>query len=331
MVDRDLTGSPLPTPAPLWIDWKQSMTLLGNRITFLGDVYVRNEASGWLRTRRLVAQMTHDIRFDSGGQTPQLEQLECWEGAVAEFEQHDISGLVGRHHIELQSLQANQLSGNLLGAGPGYIDSVHLSKNPAALLALPQNGVAPPPQLVNATPELRHLHIDFIRGVDGNLNTSTVRVHGDVEAVYGPIQNWDQRLAMSPSGSPEPGVVWITSDTLGVTEDPGPKLAGAATRQFELEAIRRVTIEGQDPEQGAFTAHGHRATYNQSKGLFVLEGDGKTLATIEQRKFPGAPSSPQSAQRMIFNQRTGSVRIDGLQKGQFNQFDLSRQPQAAPR
>jgi hypothetical protein len=136
---------------------------------------------------------------------------------------------------------------------------------------------------------------------------------------------------MSPSGTPGPGAVWITSDTLGITEDPTAKLAKAPVRQFELEALRRVTIEGQDPGQGAFTAYGHRATYNQSKGLFVLEGDGVTPATIEQQKFAGAPSSPQSAQRMIFNQNTGSVRIDGLHKGQFNQFDLSRQPATAPR
>jgi hypothetical protein len=334
MVDRDLTGNPLPVPQPLDINWQQSMKLQGRRITFLGDVHVAN-ASGWLRTRRLVAQMTNDIRFDGAGAQgpPQLEQLECWEGAVAEFEQHDISGLTSRQHVELQSLTANQITGALGGMGPGSIDSVHLSKNTAALLALPQNAGAPAPQLVQTEPELRHLHIDFVREVDGNLHTSSVRVHGDVQAVYGPVENWDKRLAMSPGGNPGPGAVWITSDILGVTEDPAAKLAKAPTRQFELEALGHVTIEGQDPRQGAFTAYGHRSTYNQSKGLFILEGDGVTPATIEQQQSPGGIGSPQSAQRMIFNHNTGSVRVEGLHKGQFNQIQTpqqSRQPEASP-
>jgi lipopolysaccharide export system protein LptA len=204
-------------------------------------------------------------------------------------------------------------------------------------LALPQNAGAPAPELVNAEPELRHLHIEFVREVDGNLRTSSVRVHGDVQAVYGPVGSWDERLAMSPGGNPGPGVVWITADTLGVTEDPAAKLAKAPTRQFELEATARapgrVTIEGQDPRQGAFTAYGHRSTYNQTKGLFILEGDGITPATIEQQQVPGGISSPQSAQRMIFNHNTGSVRVEGLHKGQFNQIQTpqqSRQPEASP-
>lgn len=326
MVERDLTGNPLPAPQPLDVVWKESMKLEGRRITFLGDVQVTN-AAGWLRTRRLVAQMTADVRFDgaAGGGPPQLEQLECWEGAVAEFEQRDVSGVSSRQHLEVQSLTANQLTGALDGAGPGVIDSVHLATSTGALLALP-GADAPAPPLVQAQPELRHLHIDFVRGIDGNLRTMSVRVHGDVQAVYGPIANWEQRLTMSPGGTPAAGEVWITADTLGVTEDPAAKLAAAPTRQFELEAMHRVTLEGQDPARGAFAAYGHRATYNQAKGLFILEGDGVTPATIEQQQFTGAPSSPQSAQRMIFNQRTGAVRVEGFQHGQFKQFEQSRSP-----
>ncbi|MBA3480541.1 MAG: hypothetical protein H0T51_01890, partial [Pirellulales bacterium] len=63
MVDRDMSGNPLAAPQPLDIAWQQSMKLEGRRITFLGDVHVQNE-TGWLRTRKLVAQTTEDIRFD---------------------------------------------------------------------------------------------------------------------------------------------------------------------------------------------------------------------------------------------------------------------------
>jgi hypothetical protein len=82
-----------------------------------------------------------------------------------------------------------------------------------------------------------------------------------------------------------------------------------------------VVIEGQHPPQGAFTARGFRAKFDQAKSLFVLEGDGTTPAIVEQQQYPGGPRSPQSAQRMIFNQATGAVSIQGFQGGQYNQFN----------
>jgi hypothetical protein len=323
MVDRDMSGNPLPAPQPLDIAWQRSMKLEGRRITFLGQVEVRND-SGWLHTEKLIAQTTEDIRFDGagGGGRPQLEQLECWEGAVAEFYQRDLSGVISRQHVEVQSLRANHVTGALDGMGPGHIDSVHFSKGPAALLALPAaggGGGAQAPGLVPAgPPELRHLHIDFLREIRGNLRTSSVAVHGNVEAVYGPVASWDQRLAMTPGGNPGVGEVWITADMLGVTESPMARLQAPQQKQFELTAEGHANIEGRDSQQGEFNAYGHRARYDQSKGTFILEGDGVTPATIEQRGPNGGPSSPFKAQRMEFNQQTGSVKAIGGQ-GQFNQ------------
>jgi hypothetical protein len=173
---------------------------------------------------------------------------------------------------------------------------------------------------VLANPELRHLHIDFVRGVTGDLRSSTVNVHGDVHAVYGPVANWQDRLAMTPGGAPKPNEVWITCDTLGVTESVVGQMADPRNRQIELKAEGRVTIEGQHPQQGSFTAYGHRAEYDQAKGLFVLEWDGQTPATIQRQQFPGGPISPETAQRMIFNLQTGAVRVDGHQSGHIQQI-----------
>ncbi|RIK71835.1 MAG: hypothetical protein DCC67_20095, partial [Planctomycetota bacterium] len=319
MVDRDLAGNPLPQPTPLDVAWKESMKLDGRRITFLGDVVVQN-SSGWLRTRRLVLQTTHPISFDGAGgsQRPQLEQIECWEGAVAEFQQQDISGVISHQHVEVQSLAVNQVTGAISGEGVGLIDSVHLAQGAGQLLALPQGGGPQPPELVQSSQELRHLHIDFVRGVSGNLHAKSVKVHGDVRTVYGPVSDWTDRLSMTPDGDPGPDEVWITCDTLGVTESPLPRLNNQPTRQVELLAEGKVTIEGQVPKQGAFTAYGQRAKYDQAKGNFILEGDGSVPATIEQQPYPGAPRSPQSAQRMLFNHRTGHIKIERLQQGQFN-------------
>jgi hypothetical protein len=236
--------------------------------------------------------------------------------------------------LELEWLKANQITGQLEGSGPGFIDSVHFAKNTANLLALPGSagGQAAAPELVEDEPELRRLHIKFVRQVDGNLLKKIIWVRGNVEAVYGPVKSWDERLVMSPGSDPEPGVVWITCDSLGVAQSVLANAMNAKTPQFELTAEGNVSIESQDRQRGMLTAYGHRASYDQSKGLFILEGDGVRPATLEHQPTPGAITSPQTAQRFSFNQNTGMVRVDGVGQMKINhtQPQESRQPGAAP-
>jgi hypothetical protein len=335
LVDRDATGKPLPTPQPLTIVWQDSMRLDTDRITFTGDVRVEH-ADGWLRTRRLVAQLTAPVRFDGAGgrERPELAQIECWEGALAEFGQRDPSGAVTSHErIEVQSLRVNQVTGAISGEGPGHVDSVHLSSGAQQLFKEPG---AAANQAVADEPSLRHLSIDFVRNVEGNLHTPDVNVIGDVRAVYGPIGAWDERLTMDPGGRPGRHTIWITCDELGVAGSPAARAQAAAGGtnpfgQVELRARVRVVIEGDDPRQGAFTLRGHQATYDQGKTMFVLQGDGREPAVITHQQFPGSPPSDQSAQKIIYYQNTGEVVIQGVNKIQLHQFDKAARPDAGPR
>ena len=320
MVDRDMAGNPLARPEPLTITWLQSMQLRGRELTFLGDVRVQHE-SGWLKTRRLVVVTVDPVNFDGGGPNPQVEQLQCWEGVLAEFDQRDVTGVTSRQRVQLQSLLVNQTTGEIRGDGPGTIDSVHLSQGAGNLLAPPGGGATAPaaPRLMNQAVELRHLHIDFVRGVGGNLHSKSVNVIGNVEAVYGPVANWEERLAMSPGGDPGPDCIWITCDELGVTESPMARLNGANSRQVELKARGRVRIEGQDKQGKMFNATGGEASFDQGKGLFILEGTDAIPATVIQQDRLGAPMSPQSAKRIKYNQSTGIVEVEGLHRASVNQ------------
>lgn len=327
LVDRDMAGNPLAQPQPLTITWQDSMQLRGRELTFLGDVRVQHE-SGWLRTRRLVVLTVQPVNFEGGGPNPQVEQLQCWDGVLAEFDQRDVTGVTSRQRIELQSMQVNQSTGEIRGDGPGKIDSVHLAEGAGDFLAAPGGGATAPaaPRLMNQAVELRHLHIDFVRGVGGNLHEKRVNVIGNVEAVYGPVASWEDRLVMSPGGDPGPDTIWITCDDLGVTESPTARLDGANVRQVELKARGNVRVEGQDKKvEGQenrgkmFNATGGEATFDQSKGLFILEGTASIPATIIQQDRLGAPMSPQSAQRMTYNQKTGIIEVQGLHHASGNQ------------
>ncbi len=339
-MDRDVTGTPLAQPQPLSITWQESMQLEGNRITFAGDVRVQNP-EGWLRTRRLIAQLTAPLRFDGAGgqQAPQLAAVRCEDGAVAEFDQHDQSGALTAHQrVELQWLEANQLTGVITGSGPGHVDSIHFSRGTSRLFTDPAAAVAPVTALVDppqdAQPQLRHLSLDFQREVAGNLKTPQISVAGDVRTVYGPVDSWDQRLTMTSGGRPEKDTFWLTCERLQVARSPmsGFTIAPDGTRkpvnQVELLAEGRadgqLVIEGEDA-RGAVTMRGHRASYDQPKTQFVLEGDGKSPAVITHQQYPGAPPSDQTFQKLVYYQNTGDVTVQGGQL-QWNDLDQGRKP-----
>lgn len=336
LMTRDATGKPLPAPQPLRITWRDSMQLDRDHITFLGNVHVQH-ADGWQRTKRLVVVLTAPVQFDGarGGQAADLAQLECWEGAEAEFDQRDATGAVTAHqHMILESLIVNQVTGEIRGDGPGHIDSIHLSKGDGSWLIMPdavgKNGEVPAPveqDAPPAAPKLNHLSVDFVRGVDGNIHTPEVRVYGDVHTIYGPVERWDQRLTMSAGGSPGPDTFWITCDTLQVSDSPLARIQSSspdgrrrASGLVELSAETNVVIEGEHPTRGAFTLRGHRATFDQAKTMFVLEGDGRLPATVTIQQFPGGPFQDQSAQKIMYWKNTGVLKVVGFSKIDYTDF-----------
>jgi hypothetical protein len=329
-------GQQFAKPGPVAITWRDSMHLAGDRIELVGNVHVQH-AEGWLRTRKLAIVLTAPVRFDgaTGGggasRSPQVAQLECWEGAVAEFDQHDETGRVTSHqHFELVSLVANQINGKLSGDGPGHVDSIHLSKHGNAMLAIPTAPGQQAPAAVadpSAPPQLRHLSIDFVRGVEGNLLTHTITAIGDVKTIYGPVATWDQRLTMTADGRPAPDTIWITCERLTAAENPAGRLQASISADgrrelgpLEMRADGDVQIEVEHPEKGAFTLRGESATYDQLKTMFMLKGSARAPATIANQAYPGAQPSEQSAEAWIYFQNTGEMKAISPQ-GVWMQFD----------
>jgi len=343
LMTRDATGAPLAVAQPVAITWQESMKLDGPLVTFLGDVRVQNR-EGWLRTRRLTVQLTAPVRFEGAGDQPlpELAAVRCDDGAVAEFDQHDETGaLIAHQRVELQWLQANQVTGEITGNGPGHVDSLHFSRGAGRLFANPAGTRAPdveqPSPADDGPPQLRHLSLDFLREISGNLNVPMVSVAGDVKTVYGPVDSWDQRLAMTVGGRPRKDEFWITCQRLQVARSPlsGVVVAADGTRkpvnQVELLAEGNVMIEGEAPEHGAFTMRGHRASYDQPKTQFVLEGLPNKLAVITHQQFPGAPPSDQTFQKLFYYQNTGDVTVQGVGNIQWQDFNPPKKTAAADR
>ncbi|MDC0935611.1 hypothetical protein OAS39_04940 [Pirellulales bacterium] len=320
---RDLTGAELPKPETLTVTWRDSMRLDGDQITFLGNVMTQT-ASGWLQTPRLVARLSAPVQFDgaSSGKQPELNQVEGYEGVLAQFEQRDAEGLTARHRIRLVSLVANQRTGDLSGDGPGQIESTHLAKGSGLFSQIAGKDAEPASN--KPVQRLRYLNTEFSRQLSGNLHRSEIRLHGNVRTVYGPVDAWEQKLKPVLGEDPAPHTVHIECETLSVRESAAGQLftpPGDKQRlgPLELSAEGNVTIEGQDPRQGAFTARGNRATYDQRKTMFVLQGLPNQPAKIWRQQYVGAPHSVGSAQKIQYWLNTGQASGKGF-RWEINQF-----------
>jgi hypothetical protein len=94
----------------------------------------------------------------------------------------------------------------------------------------------------------------------------------------------------------------------------------------QLQALGNVRIDGQSPTQGAFRAQAARASFEQAKDVFILEGDGRTHATLWRA---GQRGSPPSARKITYVRSTGRITVDGIQYFEFTSDDLenARRPE----
>jgi hypothetical protein len=321
-LNRGLMGEPLSNTEVLEINWQGGMNLANDRVTFEGDVVART-SSGHLNTNRLVAVLSQAILFDGAANRDQIQlaQIECWDGAAAQFVQRDSLGTTSVHKMFLQSISANQLSGEISGVGPGWLESVHLSTSEPTAPAFAD--VTPHTDFTTVAAErpaqhLRFLKIEFTKGVAGSLleRNRHVAVLGNVHAVYGPVDAWEQKLPVIPNGGLAPNTIYIESQRLQVAQSPNSRLDPSSRYgSAELMAEERVTIEGSAGKEGAFFINAHRAKYDQQKAKFMVEGDGVVPAKLTREKFPGGPRDEQSFNSFEYYQNTGEWKATGVGNG----------------
>ena len=320
-VQRDLTGRRLTTPTMMQMQWQGGMELNRDRITIRQGVYVE-AIDGWLKTEELTVLLTAPISFAESASSKGVEvaQIGCAGGAYAQFQQRDVHGLTSLQNVSLdETLTIDQRSGNIFGTGGGWIESVHLAKG--NLLGGPVKSRPDPGQ------RLRFLHVDFVRGVEGNLQNRQIAVKGNVEAVYGPVDSWEKKLQRSVSGMPGAETLWISADKLGVASSPMRRVqSSSGIGPVELQAEGDVTIEGLIEQKGYFTTHSHVARYDQHKTMFVLQGRTGLPARLTLEEYVGAPPAEWVAENITYVHATQEVKATGVHGGSLRRFDANSRP-----
>jgi hypothetical protein len=146
----------------------------------------------------------------------------------------------------------------------------------------------------------------------GNTQDRVTTFRDRVRVVYGPVPNLtlsidDDHRPIDEDNLPRDGG-WMSCNALQLTQHPKTKKQDA---YLEMEATGNAVLEGR-----SFHALAYRVTYDQSKGLYILTGDGKRPAQIWRETTLGAEKSSQAGRTMQFIPSLNWLKIDDAGAGQ---------------
>jgi hypothetical protein len=295
--------------------WAGGMEFDGGKVALRGDVFAE-ATNDWVHCETLAASL--DRRIDlrggsSGGERVNVVEVECLGGVTIDHRSQDERGQRSHERAALASLRVNRATGAIMGQGPGWVRSVHLSD------AQFQLGPAATAQQPAAPARLRFLRVDFRRGLDGNLNDRSLRFLERVRAVYGPVLAWEQQLALDEPGQMPPDVMRLEGDELRVYEDPAVRGVDGAMGPVEMRVLGTVKIEGAaSGGSQPFLAEAASASYTQAKETFVLEGDATRDATIWLVHDPAAPPAKTVGRKLSYNRASGRLKLEDWRGGTFD-------------
>jgi hypothetical protein len=334
-------------PDPMVVTWKDGMTFDGSTAHFEHSVVGDSRAR---KFRTDVAEVLLHRRIDfsqpRAGERPQIERIICRGGMWMEsrgFDAKDPDKLISLDHMQTGDLMINELSGEILGQGPGWLTSVRQNSpdpmQPAVGPLAASSAVLPVSHAAadhggrhsgaaagrGATGRnhktadkapLNYLHVTFNGALSGNLNQHEITFHDHVISVNGPVLSWEDELNPDQVDDLGPGGSKMTCDQLTVRQtDAKPMAAAPQRRPIELEAIGNAVVQGD-----VFTANAHRLTYTEAKDLLTLEGDGRRDAELFRQERPGDPPAQTLARQIFYWRSSNSVSINKARLLDLNQI-----------
>lgn len=310
-LDQDLQGQPLDKPQRLDVTWQQRMNF-SDATARLEGLVVAQTAGQRLETGTMEVTFDQPVRFGEGSPSqPKLEKVLCRDGVLLENQTADPQGLVSIEEIKVKDLAINRVTGAVNAGGPGTMTSVR--RGSAELLSAspkPVGATAGTPSAAPAEKDgLIYLNVRFQGWISGNLTNRQLVFHEQVRTLFGPVAGWNDRLDPDRPEGFGPQGAELTCDELAVTEMTSPD---GSRRHAELVATGNTVVQGE-----TYTARATRMSYDQAKGLLVLEGDGRSDVELYYQKQVAAPVSKTLAQKLMIWPATREFKADGFRGGEF--------------
>jgi hypothetical protein len=321
LMDRDLEGRPVADQGPLVIQWQRSMDLKDRTVRFEESVVAATRQQQ-LRTETLEGTFREPVRFSDSKQSskPEIDAMVCRGRVLVEGREFEGTTQTSTERIDVSDLTVNRVSGAIHALGPGRVISVR-RQSPQTPPLVP-DALAPSPAGADPNKPLVYLDIRFQRELTGNLHHRQMVFHEQVRTLYVPVGSWDAKVDPDNPESLGPHGVELRCDQLTATQLSVP---GSRVRAWTLEAAGNTSAEGQ-----TFTAQGTRMTYDQAKGLLILEGDGRSDATLYLQEHPNQHRTTQQSRRILFWPATKRVTLDGFRSLEIPALPASRKADRGP-
>jgi lipopolysaccharide export system protein LptA len=325
----NINGKPLAAPGSMLIKWKEGMNFDGLTATFRREIDASSPMRH-LQTEMLSVRLAQPIRFADpelqNRKQPDASHLSCAGGVFMESVEIDEQGQRSAY-IRLQATDLNyDVQSGELAAGPGWLNSVNLIDDNSA-----GPGFAPPvrnvsmPAGVSANPvkKLVGLHVKFEKSIAGNITSERQRIEFSdrVRLLYAPVNDWSAMLNPDKTEPLAPDEVRLKCDSLRVrNSSPFP----GKSQALELDALGNSFVEGKIAESrdrdSMFYARAMRISYDASKDVLVLEGNGNTDVHFYRQLQVGAAPDDTVMRKVVYNRKKNTVSMNGVQSLQINQF-----------
>ena len=296
------------------IAWQGAMNFDGQSVTCRQAVEIRGPAQ-IATADSLRATLAEPIRLQTAAKgsvrnaTPKsangfvLAEITLAGHVWLENRTFDDDGLASIDELSLESLTYRQQTGELFGAGPGWMSSVRFTRG--AQLGESQR---------NRPPSLSHTLIEFQQQMQGSLRVREISVFDQVRAIHGPVKDWQERLRFDEPSGLSPDSVFMRCARLTVAQM-GPTRRGGE-QPLEFVASGNTEIQGR-----TFDAQAQRVRYAQANGLLVMEGDGRSAARLSIQNRIGGPHQKAAARKIQYWIRENRASAEGVV---FGDFDLRR-------
>ncbi|MCC7476142.1 MAG: hypothetical protein IT425_12160 [Pirellulales bacterium] len=338
-------GQPTEAPFPIEIGWQDGFQFNGEAIVFRRDVVATGASNtgmnGNLHCDQLAARLASKVRLGEPMNQGNfnLNEIECSGNVMLENVSRDEGGITSHSFMQLEQLALNQQTGQIAGKGPGIVRATRFGKTMVPEAAQPNMPQAAATSANAAGNKLHFLRVDFHQGLNGNIYLRDLTFHQRVRTTYGPVDSWDQELDPTRPETLPPDALTLACDALRLNEDPlatrglansptGPAanpaglLGGRPLGPMQLQALGDVRIAGQVPNQGEFTVQALRASYDQAKDAFVLEGDSRSPAKLWRRNQVGVDSPPTEARKIRYVRSLNEVKVEGIQYFEITPNDI---------
>ncbi|MSR59150.1 MAG: hypothetical protein EXS05_16155 [Planctomycetaceae bacterium] len=296
-VKQGLDGKSFDTPQTLDVFWDERMRFDGQTADFYRNVHTQLDGTE-MRCEQMHVTLSERIGFSEDGdrsrnRDPEVQLVDCRDGVKMSNREYDGNKLIEIREAEAFELALDRSTGAITGHGPGRLILRRRGTGNRAGFGAAGSVTNAPPRKTE-TAEWDYTRIVFFGAMSGNIDRKTTRFDDLRQIVYGPVRSSTDEIDADelPIGG-----AWMRCKALELTQHPKQ----AAQPSFiEMVGKGDVYIHGR-MEDGRFNAQAARVSFDQSKGLYSLFGDGRSNATIWRESKVGGDRAHNSAQRMEFN------------------------------